>query len=655
MTEFPDAAAPTEQRNSRTVDIDLLPTRAVLGLLNQEDELVPAAVRRLLGTLAGIVDEAAGRIRGGGRVHYFGAGSSGRIAVLDAAELIPTFGLAPGTVIAHLAGGDTAMTRAVEGAEDDDASGRADAAGVTAGDVAIGVSASGRTPYVAGALAAAAGRGAFTALVTCNPDAPLRPLARAVLAAETGPEAIAGSTRLKATSALKLILNGFSTALMIRLGRTYSNLMVEVQAVNSKLRTRTLRILSDASGADEAACAAALAQAGGDLRVAIVMLLGGAAGPAAQQALTAGDGGIRGALSRLGTSVPAGPAAPAQAGTAAPAAPSQAGQRMAAELSQQPAVLRALAARADEIASLVASVCPVPTGVLVFGRGSSGHAACYGRAVLRASTGLPVGLLGLDEPPARRTADPEHGYRGYLAIAVSRSGQTPEVAAALDRLQQAGARGIAITNDPDSPLAGVAQAVLDVTAGPERIPASKTMTAQLLALALLARGLNPRAVSVGALQAVAGQVASTLDDVPEAATAAALSAARGVVGLADGPLLATARETARQFTQTMGVLATAYPAGEFGPGVAAALGPGLAVLAFSNSGPAGLGALREAAARRGAAWFGLSPQPDAAVRLPAGLPDYTLPIVATVRGQQLAWAAARLAGRDPDQAGQPPP
>ena len=179
------------------------------------------------------------------------------------------------------------------------------------------------------------------------------------------------------------------------------------------------------------------------------------------------------------------------------------------------------------------------------------------------------------------------------------------------------------------------------------------MTAQLLALALLARALNPRAVSAGALQAVAGQVAGALDDVPAAAVPAALSAAHGVVCLADGPLQAAARETARQLTQATGVLAAAYPAGEFGPGAAAALAPGLAVLAFGNSGPAGLGALRAVAARRGAAWLGLSPQPDAAVRLPAGLPDYTLPLVATVRGQQLAWAAARLTGRDPDQTGEP--
>ncbi len=137
MIEFPDAASPTEQRNARTLDIDLLPTRAILGLLNQEDELVQAAVRLLLGTLATVVDEAADRIRRGGRVHYFSAGSSGRIAVLDAAELIPTFGLAPGIVVAHLAGGDAAMTRPVEGAEDDDALGRADAAGVTADDLVI--------------------------------------------------------------------------------------------------------------------------------------------------------------------------------------------------------------------------------------------------------------------------------------------------------------------------------------------------------------------------------------------------------------------------------------------------------------------------------------------------------------------------------------
>lgn len=294
------ATPPTEQRNPRTTDIDLLPTPAVLALLHAEDALVPAAVEPVLGTLVAVVDEAAERIGRGGRVHYFGAGSSGRIAVLDATELAPTFGLAPGIVTAHLAGGDDAMERAVEGAEDDDASGGADAVGVTAADLVIGLSASGRTPYVAGALTAAAARGAFTAVVTCNPGSPLRSLARVAIVADTGPEAIAGSTRLKATSALKLILNSFSTALMVRLGKTYSNLMVEVSATNDKLRARKVRILREASGADEFASEAALAQADGDLRAALVALLTGVGAGRARQALDAGDGSVRGALTALG-------------------------------------------------------------------------------------------------------------------------------------------------------------------------------------------------------------------------------------------------------------------------------------------------------------------------------------------------------------------
>jgi len=294
------ATPPTEKRNPRTMDIDLLPTRAVLALLHGEDALVPAAVEPVLGTLAGVVDEAAERVRRGGRVHYFGAGSSGRIAVLDATELMPTFGLEPGVVIAHLAGGEDAMVRAVEGAEDDDARGAADAAGVTGADLVIGLSASGRTPYVAGALAAAAERGAFTVVVTCNPGSPLRSLARVAIVADTGPEAIAGSTRLKATSALKIILNSFSTALMVRLGKTYSNLMAEVSATNDKLRVRRVRILREASGADEIAAEAALTEADGDLRTALVAVLAGVGAEQARLALGATDGTVRGALAALG-------------------------------------------------------------------------------------------------------------------------------------------------------------------------------------------------------------------------------------------------------------------------------------------------------------------------------------------------------------------
>ena len=282
------------------MDIDLLPTAAVLALLHAEDALVPAAVEPVLGALAVLVDEAAERVRRGGRVHYFGAGSSGRIAVLDATELLPTFGLERGVVTAHLAGGGDAMERAVEGAEDDDDSGGADADGITAADLVIGLTASGRTPYVAGALSASAERGAFTAVVTCNPGSPLRSLARVAIVADTGPEAIAGSTRLKATSALKLILNSFSTALMVRLGKTYSNLMAQASATNDKLRVRRVRILREASGADEIAAEAALTQADGDLRTALVALLAGVGAEQAREALDAADGTVRGALTTLG-------------------------------------------------------------------------------------------------------------------------------------------------------------------------------------------------------------------------------------------------------------------------------------------------------------------------------------------------------------------
>lgn len=294
------ATPPTEQRNPRTDGIDLLPTPDMLSLLHAEDASVPEAVRPALGPLATVVDAAADRVRKGGRVHYFGAGSSGRIAVLDAAELLPTFGLAPGVVVAHLAGGMGAMVTAAEGAEDDVRTGGVDAADATAADLVIGLSASGRTPYVAGALTAAAARGAFTAVATCNPGSALRSLADVAIVAETGPEALAGSTRLKATSALKMILNSFSTGLMIRLGKTYSNLMIEVRATNDKLRVRQVRILREATGEPGGACEAALAKAGGDLRVALVMLVSGAGPERAADALTVTDGGVRAALSALG-------------------------------------------------------------------------------------------------------------------------------------------------------------------------------------------------------------------------------------------------------------------------------------------------------------------------------------------------------------------
>lgn len=294
--------APTEQRNPRTLSIDAVGTLEILRMLNEEDARVPGAVGAVLPELARVVDAAVEAIRGGGRVHYFGAGTSGRLAVLDAAEILPTFHAPDDLVVAHHAGGTAALLRAVENVEDSVEGGAADAAGVTGLDVVIGLAASGTTPYVAGALGAARAVGATTALITSNPSAPLAELADILIAADTGPEAIAGSTRLKAGTAQKLILNSFSTTVMIRLGRTWSNLMVDMVATNDKLRGRMLRILAEATGAGADACATALAAADGELKPALVHLLTGSPVPEARSALAEADGRVAGALQKLGAS-----------------------------------------------------------------------------------------------------------------------------------------------------------------------------------------------------------------------------------------------------------------------------------------------------------------------------------------------------------------
>lgn len=294
-------ASPTERRNPNTLAIDSLGTTEILELVNAEDAKVAGAVASSIPEITKAVDAAVDAVRAGGRIHYFGAGTSGRLAVQDAAELLPTFHAPPDLVVAHHAGGNEALLRAVEDVEDDEQAGRRDAGPVTGVDVVIGVAASGRTPYVAGALRAAHETGATTVLVTANPAAPLRELADIVIAADTGPEVIAGSTRLKAGTAQKMILNAFSTTLMIKLGRTWSNLMVDMVATNNKLRGRMLRILAEATGADEDACADALAAADGQLKPALVHLLSGASVVDAQAALDDADGRVAIALATLGT------------------------------------------------------------------------------------------------------------------------------------------------------------------------------------------------------------------------------------------------------------------------------------------------------------------------------------------------------------------
>jgi N-acetylmuramic acid 6-phosphate etherase len=291
--------ARTEQRNPLSASIDRMSTLELLRLINTEDHGVPEAVAAVLPDLARAVELAVRALSAGHRVHYVGAGTSGRIAVLDAAELIPTFGLEPGRVVAHIAGGSPALTRPSEAAEDDEAAGAAIGEGVAAGDVVVGVTASGRTPYVRSALAVARARGAHTVLVSANPMSPIAPGVDVHVAPDTGPEVLTGSTRMKAGTAQKLVLNAFSTATMVRLGRTYSNLMTDMLASNAKLRDRQLRILADATGTDPDHCRRALTDAGGDAKVAVVTLITGATTDEARDALTRADGRVHLALHLL--------------------------------------------------------------------------------------------------------------------------------------------------------------------------------------------------------------------------------------------------------------------------------------------------------------------------------------------------------------------
>lgn len=288
--------SPTEQRNPRTTDIDRVPTIDVLRMINDEDRTVPSAVAEALPELARAVDLGVTSIMSGGRVHYVGAGTSGRLATLDAAELVPTFNAPSDWFVAHHAGGSEALVRAVE--EVEDSSGAAQIRRHATGkDLVVGVTASGRTPFVIGALQEAQALGAHTVLVSNNASVPFA--ADVLVALNTGPEAIAGSTRMKAGSAQKLVLTSFSTAVMIKLGRTYSNLMVSMRATNAKLRGRTIRILHEATGQPEDACEQALADAAGDLKVALVHLLSGEPTERAAAALEDTKGHVRNALDRL--------------------------------------------------------------------------------------------------------------------------------------------------------------------------------------------------------------------------------------------------------------------------------------------------------------------------------------------------------------------
>ncbi len=288
----------TEACNARTHDLDAMDTATLLRAMNDEDQQVALAVQRALPQIARAVDAIALRMQRGGRLVYCGAGTSGRLGVLDAAECEPTFSAAPGQVVGLIAGGPGALLRAVEGAEDDPQLGAhdLDALRLTAADCVVGIAASGRTPYVLGALARARAIGAFTAAVVCTTGSPVAAAAECAIEAVPGAEVLTGSTRLKAGSAQKMVLNMLSTAAFVRLHKVYGNLMVDLQATNAKLQERARRIVALAAGVDRADAEVAVQQAGGEVKTAIVMLRHNVDAAAARARLAAHGGSVRRAL-----------------------------------------------------------------------------------------------------------------------------------------------------------------------------------------------------------------------------------------------------------------------------------------------------------------------------------------------------------------------
>jgi N-acetylmuramic acid 6-phosphate etherase len=261
----------TEQANPASAGIDAQPTQRILEIINGEDRAVADAVAREIPAIARAVDAIVAAMRNGGRLFYIGAGTSGRLGVLDAAECPPTFNVAPETVQGIIAGGEAALAHATETTEDDPAIGARDLRdrGFTARDILVGIAASGRTPYVLGAIAEARAMGATTAGISCTPDSELARAVHIAITPLTGPEILAGSTRMKAGTATKLVLNMISTAVFIRLGLVYGNLMVNVRPKNSKLRDRACRILMQAADVSYETAAQLLDASGGDIRTAI--------------------------------------------------------------------------------------------------------------------------------------------------------------------------------------------------------------------------------------------------------------------------------------------------------------------------------------------------------------------------------------------------
>lgn len=288
----------TEARNPQTMELDSMTPLEIVTAMNREDARVPESIRPQLPNIAQCVAWATEAIRSGGRLIYMGAGTSGRLGVLDAVECPPTFGVSPDVVVGLIAGGERAFVKAVEGAEDSRELGKADleAIGLTPKDLVVGIAASGRTPYVLGGLAYANSLGCKTAAISCNPGSAVGREARLAIEVAPGPECLTGSTRLKAGTAQKLILNMISTATMVGCGKAYSNLMVDVMQTNEKLVVRAQNIVMEATGVSRDSAKEAIALAGGSCKLAVTMILADCTVEEAKERLERCGGSVRQAI-----------------------------------------------------------------------------------------------------------------------------------------------------------------------------------------------------------------------------------------------------------------------------------------------------------------------------------------------------------------------
>ncbi|USD60949.1 N-acetylmuramic acid 6-phosphate etherase [Vibrio sp. SCSIO 43140] len=288
----------SEGRNPETMDIDLLSSEQILVRMNQQDSLVPLAVEKVIPDIAKAVDAITDAFKQGGRLLYVGAGTSGRLGVLDASECPPTFGTDPDMVVGIIAGGKDAMFKAKEGAEDDPVLGAQDLKDIALSDkdVVVGIAASGRTPYVIGALEYTNEVGATSVALSCNPASDIANIANIAISPVVGPEALTGSTRLKSGTAQKLVLNMLTTASMIRLGKSYQNLMVDVKATNAKLVARATRIVMQATECHKEAASKALKETNYDVKLSILMILTGLDKAAAEKQLMQQEGFLRRAV-----------------------------------------------------------------------------------------------------------------------------------------------------------------------------------------------------------------------------------------------------------------------------------------------------------------------------------------------------------------------